>query len=722
MRKALAGVMSGLVLTAAVLLAVQPQKIELNSLQEFLKGTFHGISVSEDGTLSLSPKEDGFEGPPEEFYLSILVTGEGVIYLGTGHSGRIYRIDREGKYDLHYQVPEMDVYCLAQDRRGNLYAGTSPNGKIYRITGKNNGEIFFDPQKKYIWDLLFTEQGSLLAAVGESGGIYEISDQGNGGMILEAEENHILCMRKGPDDILYAGSGGKGRLYRIRKGKKPDVLYESPHEEIKSLTLDSKGNIYVASGGASAKSSSKPPATAVQNPVVAGTDVTVTVTPQTASISSSAPVSQSSQPGSLVKIGPDGTAKKLWQSQQDLIYSVFWDQASDELVFGTGNRGRIFTLDKKEKISLLHQKDSEQAYLLYSMDSKIYVLANNPSSLSVLLPEQRAEGEYLSRVFDTKMNSSWGRLEWEAEVPSGTTLQLQSRSGNSSDPNRTWSDWSPPYQKPEGELILSPKSRYVQLKIIFKSKFGNNSPQVKKARFFYIQNNTAPLISKVELLSPNTVFIKPLDQDEKIMGIDPDMSELARAKEENRGYVVAKQVERKGYQTVKWEAADENGDSLLYTISIREEREAKWRVMKAEWADKIFAFDTLDFPDGNYMLKIEASDVPSNPLGSELRTARESRPLVIDNSLPVIKGFSASRGKGVLNVVFEVQDAYSFIKEVKFLIRPHSWRVLSPVDGMCDYRIERFEVSLPLPADSDNMVMLKAIDSQGNVGIYRHIF
>jgi len=561
-----------------------------------------------------------------------------------------------------------------------------------------------------------------MAAVGESGGIYEISDQGNGGLILEAEENHILCMQKGPEDIIYAGSGGKGRLYRIRKGKKPDVLYESPYEEIKSLTLDSKGNIYAASGGAAAKSSPVLPAAMAQNPVVIGTDVTVTVTPQAASISSAGPLSEPSHPGSLVKIEPDGTVKKLWQSPQDLIYSVFWDHAAGELVFGTGNRGRIFSMDKLEKISLLHQKDSEQAYLLYPKDSKIYIVAHNPSSLSVLLPEQRAEGDYLSRVFDTKMNSLWGRLEWEAVVPSGTHLQLQSRSGNSSDPNRTWSDWSPPYQKPEGELILSPKSRYVQLKIIFQSQFGKNSPQVKKARFFYLQKNTAPVISKVELLPPNAVFIKPLDQDEQIMGLEPDVSELAQSKKENRGYVIAKKVDRKGYQTLKWEAADENGDSLLYTISIKEEREAKWRVMKMEWADKIFAFDTLDFPDGSYLIKVEANDVPSNPLGSELRTAKESRPLVIDNSLPVIKGFSASRSKEGLNVVFDVEDDYSFIKEVKFLIRPKSWRVLSPVDGISDYRIERFEATLPLPAGSDNMLTLKAIDSQGNIGIYRHIF
>ena len=93
------------------------------------------------------------------------------------------------------KVPEMDVFCLAQDKKGNLYAGTSPNGKIYKITEKGKGSAFFNPREKYIWDLIFVDPGVLLAAVGENGGIYEINKEGEGRPVLRAEENHVLCLK-----------------------------------------------------------------------------------------------------------------------------------------------------------------------------------------------------------------------------------------------------------------------------------------------------------------------------------------------------------------------------------------------------------------------------------------------------------------------------------------------------------------------------------------------
>jgi hypothetical protein len=163
-----AGVCSVVMVMALFLLAVQPQRWELQNINDYLNGEFEGISVTYDGVLSLSPKEQTMEAPAEEFFLSLLVT--------------------------EYKVPEQDIFCLAQDSKGNLYAGSSPNGKIYKITAQSKGEPFFNPQERYIWDLKFDERGVLLAAVGESGGIYAISKRGEGQKFLDSEENHILCL------------------------------------------------------------------------------------------------------------------------------------------------------------------------------------------------------------------------------------------------------------------------------------------------------------------------------------------------------------------------------------------------------------------------------------------------------------------------------------------------------------------------------------------------
>ncbi|MDH5466358.1 MAG: WD40 repeat domain-containing protein [Candidatus Aminicenantes bacterium] len=707
-----------IVCLAQALLGVVPQKWEIRNKDDFLKGKFDGVSVSDEGVLFLSPKEEAIMGPAEEFYLSLLVTQAGEIFLGTGHGGKIYKIDKNGRVELYFQVPEMDVSCLAQDRKGNLYVGTSPNGKIYKITEKGKGEPFFNPMEKYIWDLVYGEKGVLLAAVGENGGIYEINSEGEGRLILRTEDNHFLCLKEDLNGDLLAGTGGKGRVYRLSRGRLTSLLFESPFEEIKSIALDKEGNVYVAASGrvVSLKEETELPVG-----IRAATEVSITVTPTPAQPKEITSLGQK-EPSALFKLNPQGIAEKLWESDDELIYSLLWKEEERELIFGTGDKGRLYSVDGDNKISLLLQKNSAQVYGLFPFGSKTYVLSNNPSSLTALYPDQVLSGEYLSEVIDAYTISSWGMMEWEAEVPSGCNLQLQTRSGNSSRPNMTWSDWSPPYQKKEGEKVLSPKARYLQFKVMLKSQSGKTSPLLQKLSFVYLQTNLVPKITRLTLLPANQVFLKPPIQEETILGVDEDYSAQAKDKDKEKAFLVPKEEERKGFQTVIWDAVDENGDSLIYSILIKKEDEAEWRVLKENWEEQIYAFDTLSFPDGAYVLKVTASDLPSNPPGMQLRTEKISRPMTIDNSLPVIKSFKADRDKTKLVVSFSAEDSISSIKEVKYLIRPDEWKTIFPLDGICDSKQESFKITVILPSQFDNMITVKVTDSHGNIGVHRATF
>lgn len=718
MKKIFAAVCLGVIFVTLLSVAVQPQKWELRSIDDYLNGEFDGISISYDGILSLSPDEETMEAPAEEFFLSLLVTQGDTIYLGTGHDGKIYRKTGNSSFELYFKVPEQDIYCLAQDSKGNLYAGSSPNGKVYKITAQGKGEPFFNPQERYIWDLKFDEEGVLLAAVGESGGIYAINERGEGQKFLDSEENHILCLAMSSKGGLYAGSGGKGRLYRISPQKRASILYESPFEEIKSIALDGAGNVYVSAGGRTIR-----PKTEEKPPVAARTDAEVSITVTPAGLSAAeAQAPAQIQPSAIFRVSPEGIAKNLWSSSEELIYSLLWDGVKNSLIFGTGHKGRVYAIDSNEKVSLIVQKHAEQVYLLQPHRSRIYMLSNNPSILSIISPEQRFEGEYSSHVFDAKILSSWGRIEWMSEVPSGTTLQFQTRSGNSSEPNETWSEWSPPYQRNEGEQILNPKSRYLQFRVIFKSQSGKISPRLHKTSLVYLQTNLPPVITKVELLPANVVFLKLPEQTEQIQGADQDIAEKAKNANKTMSYVASKKAERKGYQTVAWDASDENGDLLVYSLAIRNENEKQWRSLKNNWEEDIFAFDTLSFPDGVYFIKVEAHDAPSNPLGRELQAEKISQPLVIDNSLPLVRNFQVVREKNAIKVSFAAEDSFSPIQEVKFLVRPNSWQVVFPVDGICDSKKEEFDFSVTLPLNFDDMITVKVEDTKGNIGVHRATF
>jgi hypothetical protein len=721
MRQPALPVVLGLLILASALQAVVPQKWELRTRDDYLRGKFDGVSVSYGGTLALAPKEVKIAAPQEEFYLSVLATDGGVTFLGTGHGGKVYRIDKDGKAELWFQAPEMDVTALAQDKKGALYAATSPNGRIYKITDKAKGEEFFNPAEKYIWDLLFLDGGELWAAVGESGGIYRISPLGEGRMFFKAAENHILCLERTVRGDVVAGSGGNGLVYRITPEGRASVLFETPYEEVRSLAVDREGQIYAAASGTPTRARKDETS---DQPVRIDTEVTLTVSAsagESRPAQAAGPGASAKDGGALYRITVDGLAKRLWSSDDEMIYSLLWREGEKKVLFGTGGKGRIYSVDREERIALLLQQSSEQVYQLVPLDSKIYVLSNNPCYFGLLLTEQRFAGEYTSPVLDARTPASWGRIVWDADVAAGASVQLQSRSGNTGEPNATWTDWSPFYSKTE-EQALSPKARFLQVKVLFRTQTGKGSPVFNKLTVFYLQSNIAPSVTRLDFLLPNEVYLKLPDNDEVILGVERNLADAPVKKDDLRIGMPARKGERKGFQTVIWDASDENGDTLRYSLAIRKEGEAEWRVLEDEWTESIYAFDTLAFPDGTYFLRLTASDSPSNPPGLELKTDKTSPPLVIDNSLPVIKGFTAVRTGASLDIAFQAEDAYSYIAEAKVLIRPGEWQVIFPVDGIADSRSESFKVTLKLAAGAENQIAVRVRDSYGNVGVYRQNF
>jgi hypothetical protein len=706
MKKIVPGILMSVVV-ALSLEAVVPRRWELRTKEDFLRGKFDGVSLTFDGVLSLAPQEDRIAGPSEEFYMSLLAGPDGALFLGTGHGGKIYRIGADGKAELYFQTQEIDVTCLARDGKGVLYAGTSPNGKIYRITAKGKGEEFFNPSEKYVWDLAFIESGSLLAAVGENGGIYEIDPQGQGRQVLKAEENHILCLKRTGSGDVYAGSGGGGSIYRLSRDGRASVLFESAYEEVRSLVLDKEGNIYASASGTPSKPrKDEAPAPSVK----AEADVVV-------SAASSGPPAAGKEPSALYKVSPNGVAKRLWRSGDEMIFTVVLKE-NGTVLFGTGGKGRVYAIDRDEKTSLLLQEESEQAYLLLPDGDKIYIVGNNPCSIGVIQPGQRLSGEYLSPALDTRTISSWGKMDWTAELGAGTSLQILTRTGNSSEPNRTWSEWSPPSQK-AGEQVSSPKARFLQFKSLFKTPSGQTSPTLQKTCVFYLQTNIAPAVDGLDVFKPNEVFVKPPEEDDIVWGEEGSGPDETPGKPASEALMIAKKIERMGYRTVLWQASDENDDELSYALFIRKDGESEWRALRPSKGEAIFAFDTRTYPDGTYFLKVTASDAPSNPPGTELRAERVGPPFVVDNSLPVVMGFAAVRRAGGLDVSFRAEDAFSTIEEVKVLVRPGEWRIVFPVDGIADSTTESFKFSLRLPANAENLVTVRVRDAFGNVGVYQ---
>ena len=129
----------------------------------------------------------------------------------------------------------------------------------------------------------------------------------------------------------------------------------------------------------------------------------------------------------------------------------------------------------------------------------------------------------------------------------------------------------------------------------------------------------------------------------------------------------------KGFIGARWLASDPNGDPLIYTVEIRGVNETQWKLLKDKVTEKYLAWDSTAFPDGEYRLRVTASDAPGNPPGEALTTHMESAPFLIDNTPPKITGLAATRNGGKLQIRWHAADALNNVDEGRILAR---WRRL----------------------------------------------
>src|SRR5215813_701417 len=86
-----------LLLAVAPLLAVTPQLWEIRTYDDFRKGKLTNLSLTSDDELILAPKFDPVFNTEQTLVWSTVADSKGNVYLGTGHDGKIFKVDPSGK-------------------------------------------------------------------------------------------------------------------------------------------------------------------------------------------------------------------------------------------------------------------------------------------------------------------------------------------------------------------------------------------------------------------------------------------------------------------------------------------------------------------------------------------------------------------------------------------------------------------------------------------------
>jgi len=689
-------------------LAAVPTFWRLESQSDFLQGDTDGVSIGSEGTITLAPAAQVIGEATDPHFWSLAIGRSGTVYAGSGNDGRIYKAAGSEEATVLVDTNELQVHALAIDRRGNIYAGTSPRGVVYKLDAAGTQEVFFDPDDRYIWALAVDSLGNLLVATGDPAQVYRIGPSGESEVLFTSEETHIVSLAVDSSDNIYAGTATNGLVLKIDGSGSASVLFDTPFQEVRAIVTDTRGNVFVATVNASTRQSTPapPPVTTTTATVGVSESVTVTATasPVVTSTSPSSSTSSAGTKGALYRIEPDGAAEQLWHSPGDTPLSLAL-ASDDRLLLGTGDEGRVYLVNQNKTSSLLLRVEADQVTAIQrTPDGQTYVATSNPAKLYRLNRGRRTEGTYRSETKDTETVSSWGRIRWEARIPTETAVRLQTRSGNSAEPDNTWSDWSTPYTDPSGEQIQSPRGRFFQWRAVLSST-GETTPEIFNVTTVYLQQNLPPEVSEITIHPPGQSFQKPIvtTGEIEILGMEETLPDGTLAGAGNAAAsglppmnvtAMSRPLYNKGIQTVTWSATDPNGDEVTFDVHYRGEGETLWRVLRENLTSPVIAWDTVAMPDGRYMLKIVASDSAGNPADRARTGERLSKSFEIDNTPPKVEGLQVVPSGDGHHVQFTARDNLSPIRTIEYAINSGTWNLVFPVDGIADSTEESVDFQL----------------------------
>jgi hypothetical protein len=711
--------------------AASPTFWTVSSQADFLKGDVEDLSIDSDGRVFLGPAASVLGETSAPFLWSIVAGPDGSLLAGSGNEGKVLKIAKDGKVTTFFDAAELEVHAIAPAPHGGLYVASSPDGKIYSVAADGSSKTLFDPEDKYIWALASDASGALYAATGDKGVIYKITPDGKGTRFYKTSATNVVSLAITKSGELIAGTESPGRVFRIDATGKAFVLLDSPYREIHALRIAADGNIYAAavsatpSSGVSDRAADPVPGDAGRSVVPSvSTEITGMTVVEGGISSSSVPASGRSprRPGrgAIYRIKSDGLWDTVWETGEDAPYDIVVEE-SGSLLIGTGTDGKIFRLSgNPARATLLARATARQVTaLLREPSGRIVGATSNPGKVFALSSSPARRGSYESDVRDAGTVASWGAIRWRSSGRSGQ-VQVVTRSGNTATPDETWSAWSKPYTVAEGESIGSPNARYLQWKATITGETGDG-PILTSVTAAYLPRNLRPEVVSITVHPPGAVFQRPFSTGEmEIAGFEDNTSDGRQPSQSGAPTPtpspatpsLGRRVYQKGLQTFVWKAEDLNDDRLQYDAFYRREGETSWKVLKRGLWDAIAVWDTTSVPDGTYLLKIAASDGPSNSPATALLGELESSTFEIDNSPPRIE-LSPIRANS-RTVPFTVRDEQSSVQRVEYSLDASRWRTVYPKDGIADSRREEFEIVLE-ESEAGRSVLIRATDAMSNV-------
>ncbi len=698
----------------SVSVAVNSVMLRHQTGSDFLKGKPENIIIDSSGTLRLTrqSREIRLGGLLDDVWaINTMIADGQKIYIGTGPDAKVIRLSGDsaeqiypivtdgGSGNARPTVRNEHVFALAQDVAGRLLIGISgKSGRLVRLSGGHAETIFEDDRVQYIFAVALDEDNNIYLATGPNGLLIRLDPFGqNPQVIYDARDRSLLSLAV-KDGIVYAGSDQRGLIYRIDpETRRATVLYDADQDEIPSLLIDENGELYAAAASAGAamlqlqsstpslsKSPGRPDTDSDSSSSLAESLSTADSAEakqekeETARPQQTPPPPPARAAGHIYKISPEGFVTDVF-SEMAVLYSL--TKADGKLWLGTGSKGELFTVDPvtEEAAVLYEDKTSSQITSVLHAGGSAYIGLSNPAKLVRIDAELHQRGTFESDFFDAGQPARWGKLQIEADIPAGSKVTMASRSGNVKDPNdQTFSPWSAETDLTEAAELNCPVARFCQYRLTLTASPSGQTPVVRQAAAAHVVPNLPPRVLAVK---------------------------AERSRDKKKPYAV----------DVTFAAADDNKDTLEYTLEFRKRGNTVWIPLKDKLEQTRFEWDSRTVEDGRYEVRVTASDYRNNTPESALTGSRISDPFVIDNSAPeIVESAIAVEGADVvLNLT--IRDALSVLGKVQYTVNSsENWMTALPDDLVYDTLTETFTIRIKDLKPGRHVIAVMVADNPEN--------
>ena len=147
--------------------------------------------------------------------------------------------------------------------------------------------------------------------------------------------------------------------------------------------------------------------------------------------------------------------------------------------------------------------------------------------------------------------------------------------------------------------------------------------------------------------------------------------------------------------------------------------ETLWKEIEKDLKTSKHTWNLSAMPDGDYEIRITASDRTGNPASLALTDEWISEPVRVDTTPPEIGEWKNPKAEGsTFSVEVQIQDETSRLVTVERVVdgKEKEAEILLPRDGILDSSSEPFEIQLTDLESGEHSLSVRAKDELGNIG------